>query len=330
MTTPLHIVMTPTRNEAWCLKAFLETTTQWADYIIIADQMSTDGTREIIQEYIEKSKNCQVIMIDNTNPNFNEAERQAMLVAKAREVADGRDTLLWGLDADEILAGNAFRTKDWNHIQNSVQGDVFFFKWAFIDPDQQHYNDGEWQPWLFHDDGKEPHGNYVRNIHSMRIPYPIEEKQLYYVNDFRILHLAHLNVSREKSKTYFYQIVDWEMNKRSAVTLSRTYSYSPAICKEFSLSSEMYLFGNVNILNYVDTKSQLSWYDEYVSNALQKHPDKEIAKLDIWTPDVISLYGKDPRTFVHKALHWYFHATFAHKRSLFIRAIDKALKLFGI
>ena len=39
---PLQVVMTPVRNEAWVLKAFLEATSLWADYIIVADQMSTD------------------------------------------------------------------------------------------------------------------------------------------------------------------------------------------------------------------------------------------------------------------------------------------------
>ncbi len=81
------------------LRAFLETTSQWADYIIIADQISTDGSREIMDEY------PKVIRIDNTNLNFNETERQAMLVAKACEVAARRDTILWILDADEVLDG---------------------------------------------------------------------------------------------------------------------------------------------------------------------------------------------------------------------------------
>ena len=102
MSRPIHIVMTPTRNEAWVIRAFLECNGLWADYIIIADQMSTDGTREIIAEYQERwntvlttpstvhrtqytvhnMHQCQLIMIDNTNPEFNEAERQSMLVAE--------------------------------------------------------------------------------------------------------------------------------------------------------------------------------------------------------------------------------------------------------
>ena len=118
MNTPLLIVMTPVRNEAWVLHAFLKTTSLWADYIIVADQMSTDGSRDIYPLY-EK-----VIVIDNTNPNFNEAERQSMLVAKAREVVAGRDCILFGLDADEIMPANWRETADGQHILNSIPGDV--------------------------------------------------------------------------------------------------------------------------------------------------------------------------------------------------------------
>ena len=52
----------------------------------------------------------------------------------------------------------------------------------------------------------------------MRIPYPIEEKQMYYVDDFRVLHLAYLNPFRTRAKRRFYCFVDWEMNRRSLRT----------------------------------------------------------------------------------------------------------------
>ena len=147
MNQPIHIVMTPTRNEAWVIRAFLESTTRWADYVIICDQFSTDGTREIVESYSQplpqgnedRKHRAEVILIDNPNTEFNEAERQRILVAKAREVAAGRDTLLWGLDADEILAANAFETEDWQKIMHSKPGAVFWFHWAQLTHDKQHY-----------------------------------------------------------------------------------------------------------------------------------------------------------------------------------------------
>ena len=119
---PLLICMTPVRNEAWVLHAFLKATSLWADYIIIADQMSIDGSREIALSY------PKVILIENNNPDFNEAERQKLLIDKAREIKG--DKILFGLDADEIFSANFQETEDWNKILTSKPGDVFWFKWA--------------------------------------------------------------------------------------------------------------------------------------------------------------------------------------------------------
>ena len=321
-TSPLHIVMTPVRNEAWVLRAFLENTSQWADYIIIADQMSTDGSREIAKEY-EK-----VILIDNTNPEFNEAERQSMLIAKAREVAAGRDTLLWGLDADEILAANTFETEDWKHILNSQKGDVFWFKWAEICPDKKHYwlSPTTYYPWLFHDDGKEPHGNYVRNMHSMRIPYPIEEKQMYYVNDFRVLHLAYLNRFRVQSKRRFYTLVDWELNHRSPISLSRNYAQiknEEIIC---SLPEDFIRF-SFDIWSLVNCTDPECWMDLYVKNHLSRYPLGQTRKLPIWDDTFCnSVSLKDPRKALDRWIHSYLAKTQKRKKHVLVRLMDCVLK----
>lgn len=324
---PLIVVMTPVRNEAWVLRAFLEATSLWADHIIIADQMSTDGSREIAKEY------PKVILIDNKNPEFNEAERQAMLVAKAREVSAGRDTLLWGLDADEVLSANFQETDDWKRIMNSKPGDVFWFKWAEICPNQKEfYSTIPYYPWLFHDDGKEPHGNYVRNMHSMRIPYPADEKQMYYVDDFRVLHLASLNPYRVASKSRFYQFVDWELNRKSAIELSRSYvrnrnnDPTEALPEGFLYEKSRYGF---DLLELVDKDVKECYMDCYVVERLQRHSKREIRKLDIWDDGFIGTYRlEDPRLAFDKSVHRYLHRTQLKSDTFWVRTCDKILKLF--
>ncbi len=317
----LQIVMTPVRNEAWVLRAFLETTSLWADYIIIADQMSTDGSREIAKEY------PKVILIDNKNPEFNEAERQAMLITKAREVAAGRDTLLWGLDADEVLAANTFETDDWKRILNSKPGDVFCFKWAVIDSNRNKYWHSTHFPWLFHDDGKEEHGNYVRSIHSMRIPYPIEERQLFYVNDFFVLHLDHLNVYRRASKNRFYQFVDWELNMRSPIKLSRLYmSDQKRFVTYYSINDELVYKKDrydFDLFELVDAELKTNWMDEYIIDRLSRHAKKDVRRLDIWQKTFIKTYNlTDPRRMIDKVIHKYLLKTSSIKDTKIIRAID--------
>ncbi|NCC99026.1 MAG: hypothetical protein EOL95_04890 [Bacteroidia bacterium] len=320
MNKPLQIVMTPVRNEAWVLPAFLTATSQWTDYIIIADQMSTDGSRELYEQF------PTVVVIDNTNPNFNESERQTMLIAKAREVAAGRDTLLWGLDADEILAANTFGTNDWKRIITSKPGDVFYFKWAELSSNKKTYGDSVFYPWLFHDDGKEPHQNYVRNMHSMRIPYPIEEKQIYYVKDFRILHLAYLNPARIESKCRFYQFVDWSMNHRDPVSLSRNYSYNKKLETQI-ITNDMLAYDNFDLWDKVNCTNIKFWFDDYIIIRIANSNIKDVAKLDIWTKDFIKLVNiSDPRSWIIKILHWYLRKTSKFKSLLIIRGIDKILK----
>lgn len=330
---PIHIVMTPTRNEAWIIRAFLECNGLWADYIIIADQMSIDGTREIISEYIDKWKvesvKCKVIMIDNKNPEFNEPERQAMLVAKAREVADGRDTLLWGLDADEILPANWQDTEDGKKILNSKRGDVFWFKWANVTKDKIHFGEGVCEPWLFHDDGIEPHGNYVRNMHSMRIPYPKEEKQLNYVNDFHVLHFGFFDTYRVAAKNRFYQFVDWELNHRSPISLARTY-YAHFIPNQHIeaphiLANDVLAF-SCDFWSKIDCESEHTWFDDYLYDRFAKYPQEQLCKLDIWDEELLKYYGiEDKRRMRDKWIHSYLHKTDKYKNIIIVRAMDKVL-----
>ena len=344
MSKPIHIVMTPTRNEAWVIRAFLECNGLWADYIIIADQMSTDGTRDIILEYQKKWKNtnltpqtvhnthqCQLIMIDNTNPEFNEAERQRILVAKAREVAAGRDTLLWGLDADEILPANWQETEDGKHIWNSIPGDVFCFKWAQLAPDKKHYGDSVFYPWLFHDDGVEPHSTNVRNMHSMRIPYPKEEKQLYYVKDFRVLHCGLLDPMRIAAKNRFYQFVDWELNHRSPILLSRVYGVHRLENQindiRYDIEPKVIAFP-FEFFSRIELGAKHTWFDDYVKERISKFPMEKLRKLDIWDEDFMQYYNiDDQRRWIDKMIHTYLHVTQKNRHLLIIRAIDKFLKL---
>ena len=325
---PILIVMTPVRNEAWVLHAFLKATSLWADYIIIADQQSTDGSREIALSY------PKVTLIDNNNPDFNEAERQKLLIDKAREIEG--DKILFGLDADEIFSANFQETEDWNKILTSKPGDVFWFKWAEIRPDKKTYWESEkiYYPWVFHDDGIEPHGNYVRNMHSMRIPYPIEEKQMYYVNDFRVLHLAYLSTTRVEAKRRFYKFVDWEMNKRSIITLSRSYCQTKKTEKVYELHSFFLYSKEINgfdIFELIDTRSTMHWFDNYIVDRLPLHKFEEIFKVDLWDKDFLKEYNlDDKRTIFYRVIHYYLDKTQYFQKNILVSIIDKILRKIGI
>jgi len=327
MSKPLLICMTPVRNEAWILHAFLKATSLWADYIIIADQGSIDGSREIALSY------PRVILINNSNPDFNEPERQKLLIDKAREI-DG-DKILFALDADEIFSANVQLTNDWQKIIHSEKGDVFWFQWAQVMFDKAHYwVPNNFYPWVFHDDGKEPHGNYSANIHSMRIPYPIEEKQMVYVRDFKVLHFQYIFPERNLSKQNFYKLVDYTVNKRSAVKISRTNFEKKIKTKQFELTDDMIYVEEINgfnLFDLIDTNSRNFWFDSYVVERIQQNGIAAYKYIDIWNKSFLERYDfKDPRNCFIKLLHFYLRRTQNISNSFLIRIIDKIIKKIGL
>jgi len=324
MVKPLLICMTPVRNEAWILHAFLKATSLWADYIIIADQMSTDGSREIAMQY------PKVILIDNDNPDFNEADRQKLLIDRARQI-DG-DKILFGLDADEIFTANFSETEDWYKILNSKPGDVFWFQWAQVQSDGNSYWIPDvYFPWMFHDDGKEPHGNYVRNMHSMRIPYPIEEKQMYYVNNFKVLHFQPYYLKRNLAKQRFYMIVDYSLNRnKNVIALNRMYQIKKIKEKLFQITEDMFYKEKIHgfdLIENIYVNESKFWFDDYVSNMILRDGAKKYEKIDIWDRDFLKWYKiNDPRSVKMKCIHTYLHYTKNINQFYLIRFIDFVMK----
>jgi glycosyltransferase involved in cell wall biosynthesis len=109
MMLPKIVVVTPVKNEAWILDRFLSVTSQFADQIVVADQESTDKSVAICRKY------PKVTVIQNNSSEFNEADRQKLLINKARELVPEHKIIL-ALDADEILAANALKTTSWQEM----------------------------------------------------------------------------------------------------------------------------------------------------------------------------------------------------------------------
>src|SRR5205085_11499412 len=100
---------------------FLQVTSQFADHIVVADQNSTDGSVDLYGRY------PKVILIRNNSEEYDEADRQKLLIQKARELIPEPKILL-ALDADEMLAANAMRTSGWESMLKAKPGTVLCFE----------------------------------------------------------------------------------------------------------------------------------------------------------------------------------------------------------
>lgn len=218
--TPKIVVLTPVKNEAWILDRFLSVTSQFADYIIIADQNSTDGSQAICKKY------PKVILIENKSENFNEAGRQLLLIKTARELISEPKILL-ALDADEILAANATKTQSWQTMLQAKPGTVLYFeKLDLFGTTHQCIRTSIMTPLGYVDDGAE---HQPKPIHSVRIPTPDYAKRLH-IHDVKVMHYVLTRIDSHASKIRMYSVIEnvlgvgHAIGRRSRYTSKQDYS----------------------------------------------------------------------------------------------------------
>src|SRR5690242_9248978 len=120
------ICLTPVKNEAWIFERQLQCSSLWADNIIVGDQMSTDGTREIAQRF------PKVRLLDNKSPGYDEGERQRIVFEAAREIPGKR--ILLAIDSDEAVTANWMTSSEWNALRDAEPGTVIRFQWVNLLP----------------------------------------------------------------------------------------------------------------------------------------------------------------------------------------------------
>ena len=325
---PKLICLTPVRNEAWILDAFLTATSLWADHIIVADQHSTDGSREIYKKY------PKVIVVDNNDADLHETNRQRLMFAEARKIPG--DKVFIALDADEIFTANYSETNDWKKIINAKAGDVFQFHWAELDKTMTKYQIPDmWYQWAIFDDGTNPRKE--GKIHIARVPWVQNSlPNEIFVKDFQVMHLQYLNQTRMQSKEKYYQCFLLLNESKSPVSANRgvrDVGLSTAATPISDYFFDNYKQQNIDIFKLIDFSKTYCWQDERVLEYFDKKGTEFFRKLDIWDKEWLiqlsEIAGKeikDPRKWTDKLLHFYLRKTQKIKHTFFVRATDKILK----
>jgi hypothetical protein len=195
---PRIVVLTPVRNEAWILERFLAVASLFAHRIVIADQGSTDGSREICRGF------AKVLLVDNPTQEYDEAQRQKLLIDTARATVPGRRVLL-ALDADEILAADALSSPGWQRLQEAEAGSILCFEKPDLCQDLQSCVrfDTPW-PLGYVDDGA---AHNPGPVHSIRIPTPYRAPRLAF-DDVKIVHFALVRPGAQSAKMRLYSVVE--------------------------------------------------------------------------------------------------------------------------
>ncbi|HWE82668.1 MAG TPA: glycosyltransferase family 2 protein [Gaiellaceae bacterium] len=325
--------MTPVRNESWILDAFLAAAEQWADYIVVADQRSTDGSREIA------GRHPKVVLVDNDGP-ADEQERQRLLIRTARELTGERRVLL-ALDADEFLSSNAFANGDWSAALEARPGTSLRWRWANVLPGCKL----AWVPppplvFGLVDDGREHSGP---RIHAVRVPIDSGARDVLLEQSY-VVHLAYLDWAAQKRKQAWYQC--WETlddpAKRARV-LYREYHQLDVIPRRAIRPFDPawiagYEHEGIDVLR--DAAGRGSLRDCEVLDWFAKHGTDRFAKLDIWGGDwdaVAERHGHalastgvaDPRTRLDRSIHGWLRLTQRFGDTRLFRQLDRGLRLLG-
>lgn len=328
MNTPKFIVLTPVRNEAWVLRAFLEATSLWADYIIIADQMSTDGSREIAKEY------PKVILIDNNREEMHMAATRRLLFEEARKIEG--DKVLFALDADEFLSGDFVNTEDWRTIINSKPDDSFCWRWMNLKKGNvTKYSSFQHYYWAVHESEVLWTGAFPDNfIHEWRLPWSpkADDSHKFLLDGFCSIHLARVNQLRQQNKERFYQVSTvGQGRKTSSIVLYRQYHVEEDL-EYFDVPEDAYKFyenHGVDLWKYVDLEDEGEYYTKETLNYFDRDGVKKYALLDIWDEEWMKRNGiKGPRNGLQKMLHFYLRKTMPQASSIWVRCVDGLLKLF--
>ncbi|MEP4337655.1 MAG: glycosyltransferase family 2 protein, partial [Roseobacter sp.] len=228
------VVLTPVKNEAHILRQFIESTLNFADYIVIADQNSSDGSVAIAEEF------DQVLVIENKESLFDNAARSSLLVAKARS-AFGADSILFGVDADEIFIESPQSQNEIDQIRDLPRGTTIMVdKPSLIGSTDRVIYYGSVFPLGYVDDGSEYSGT---TFHSRRVPSS-EGAQDFHSLHIRFLHLDALSFDEVFSKRRLYSVrevdnggiplrVRWRRNARRFIKKPEQH-----VCKPDILISE--------------------------------------------------------------------------------------------
>jgi hypothetical protein len=264
---PKLIVITPVKNESWILEKFLIFTSLWADYIIIADQNSTDNSIEIAQKF-EK-----VIIVKNEG-EYNEFERTKILLREARKI-EGKK-IIFALDADEFLSANYMDSPEWQTILNAPEKTLFNIERLNLTPNFKNYFGGlRMIIALVDDNSASIEETSMAIIHNIRLPWP-KNAQVIHLNDIKILHLDYVSEKRVLSKLRWYQCFE-----------KFKFNHSDKYLRD------KYLFFN-NMNNFLKDKNCLNinknWTQNFISHKLDFTSYKE--PFLWWDDELFNLFNQ--------------------------------------
>jgi hypothetical protein len=327
------ICLTPVKNESWILSTFLEAASLWADYIIIADQGSTDETIKIASGF------SKVKVVQNQQSEYNESSRQKLLLDEARKF-DGNHNIFLTLDADEFLV-NYENNKEWTLLKSLDPGTIFLMPWLNVLPGNINYYESRGGRMVFGyvNDNRKHQGH---KIHSPRIPQ-YDDQIRHSFNDLKVLHYQYASRERLLSKHRWYECYEKiQFPNRNNIDIYRQYHHIDLPVDNIeSLNDEWlktYHQHGIDLKAITDNKQY--WWDKEVCLLFDQYGVIHFKKMSIWGIDWKTIYQKhfpekdakhiyDPRSVMDKWIHEWLANSQNNRFAFHNKVINKLLRLIN-
>lgn len=333
--TTRFICLTPCRDESWVIGTHLQAASQWADSIVVGDQKSTDGTREIVRQF------DKALLADNAADGYDEGERHRVVFDSARKLYHGEKKILLAIDSDELLSANWRTSPEWDAIKKLPPGSGIYAKWVNVNPDFR-----TWFPLGGHfiigvvDDGKISHS--PGQFHVPRLQQDPTKPKLF-LDDIRLIHLQYTDPQRSASKNNAYQLQEWLVNPRRPVRLFRRFNATLTVRPGTAQNIRPQWIDGFGVEG-VDWKAiridkSYRW-DRLVVEAILKQGEAFFRRLDIWDTDwnaIADFHGidrhrheiSDPRSWLEKRIHRFLRTTQPAMGNPGVRTIQLLLRCMG-
>ena len=233
------IALIPVRNEELVLPSALKCLEGFCDHIIVADQGSSDDTREIARRH------PLVTLVANDLPVGQGFQRRREILFEAFRSFEGKNLALC-LDADELVSPVIFQRFCETVRDNCRPGDVLSLHWVQLWRDFHRYRDDQsvwsnsWKPLAFWDDREMeyPSGHF---LHEARVP--VGRRAPVKMAGFPVLHLQWAYWDRTQYKQAWYRALEFVeagfsgaegINARYAITLPAADERTSELPREWS------------------------------------------------------------------------------------------------
>lgn len=209
------------------------------------------------------------------------------------------------LDADEFLSKGFDQTEGWKRILSSQPNELFCFRWLNVYGNLKNVIlDDRYMEWGCHFPSNVRISELYlqcekRSVHEMRVPcLPSGEVSYVEIDDIQFVHLARLNLARQKNKEDFYQVSTVAKLKTniSAVSLFRSYHQPEPSFLTLEHEIELYAPGREgSVAGLVKQDDYGMYYIDEMRAIFLRDGFAKYLKLDIWENRFLKEKGLCPK-----------------------------------